>query len=294
MRSNRKCGGCINAAAGLIGLLISLVMVAPSVQGADMKAGFVELPNVRLWVTDTGGAGDAVILLHANTGTTEAWEKQLPVLAQAGYRAIAFDRAGRGRSVVRPGMKPVSVAENLDALADHLGLTRFHLIGVAGGGYVALDYAAWRPERLKSLVLAATGLGLTLDEEALRFRRLAEIPGFRDLPAEVREMSPSYRGMNPDSVARWKQIYENAKQGGGPHAPELRSPNTYAKVASIKMPTLVIAGDVDLTSPSGAIRLWSRHLKGHEWRLIPEAGHSVAWEQPEAFNEAVLTFLRKH
>ncbi len=294
MLSNRMRGGRFKAAAGFVSLIASLMLVSPSAQGADMSGAFVELPNAKLWATDTGGTGDPVILLHANTGTSEAWQKQLPVLVQAGYRAIAFDRPGRGKSVAHAGMKPISVTETLDALVGHLKLGKIHLIGVAGGGYVALDYAAWRPERLKSLVLAATGLGLALDEEALTFRKLAEIPGFRELPAEVREMSPSYRGMNPDGVARWKEIYENAKRGGGPHAPELRTPNSYAKVASIKTPTLVIAGDVDLTSPSGAIRLWARHLKGHEWALIPEAGHSVAWEQPEAFNEAVLNFIRKH
>src|SRR5215470_1349716 len=284
--------GHVKAAGVFITLIASLMIVSPGAKGAEMSGAFVELPNAKLWVVDTGGTGEPVILLHANTGTADAWQKQLPVLAQAGYRAIAFDRPGRGKSVA--GTKPVSVTEILDALVDHLKLAKIHLIGVAGGGYVALDYAAWRPERLKSLVLAATGLGLALDEEAQRFRKLAEIPGFRDLPAEVREMSPSYRGMNPEGVARWKEIYESAKRGGGPHAPELRTPNTYAKIASITTPTLVIAGDVDLTSPSGAIRLWARHLKGHEWRLIPEAGHSVAWERPEAFNEAVLDFLRRH
>ena len=214
--------------------------------------------------------------------------------SRSGASAGAFDRPGKGRSVVHPGMTPVSVAESLDALADHLKLSKLHLLGVAGGGYVALDYAAWRPERLKSLVLAATGLGLALDEQGLTFRKRAEIPGFREMPAEVRELSPSYRGMNPDGVALWTEIYASAKRGSGPHAPELRTPNTYAKVASIATPTLVIAGDVDLTSPTGAIRLWARHLKDHEWVLITEAGHSIAWEQPEAFNRAVLDFLRRH
>jgi pimeloyl-ACP methyl ester carboxylesterase len=156
-----------------------------------------------------------------------------------------------------------------------------------------LDYAVWRPERLKSLVLAATGLGLTADEEAVTFRQRAAIPGFAQLPAEVREMSPSYRGMNPGDVARWKEIYARSRQAGATDPP-LRSPNTNAKVASLTMPVLVIAGDVDLTTPSAAIRLWAKHLKSYDWALIPEAGHSVAWEQPEAFNAAVLTFLRKH
>jgi pimeloyl-ACP methyl ester carboxylesterase len=125
------------------------------------------------------------------------------------------------------------------------------------------------------------------------FRKNAAIPGFARLPAEVREMSPSYRGMHPEGVALWKEIHDRAQQPGA-SVPPMRTPNTNAKVASVTTPTLVIAGDVDLTTPSGAVRLWARHLKGHEFVLIPEAGHAVAWEQPEAFNAAVIAFLKKH
>ena len=55
----------------------------------------------------------------------------------------------------------------------------------------------------------------------------------------------------------------------------------------------MIAGDVDLTTPSGAIRLWAKHLPQHELKLITEAGHAVMWEQPKAFNEAILDFIRR-
>jgi pimeloyl-ACP methyl ester carboxylesterase len=285
---------CRNAVAGLFGLIALLGPAAASgARAADAAGAMVELPNAKLWVTDTGGTGDPVILMHANTGTSETWQKQTPALVQVGYRVIAFDRPGWGKSAVREGMKPISVAENLDALADQLKLSKFHLLGVAGGGYVALDYAAWRPERLRSLVLAATGLGLAGDQEADTFRKRAAIPGFSQLPPEVREMSPSYRGMNPEGVARWKEIEEHAMQAGAV-VPPLRTPNTDQKVASITTPVLVIAGDVDLTTPSAAVRLWAKHLKSHEWVLIPEAGHAVAWEQPDLFNQAVLAFLRKH
>ena len=284
----------LTAFAGIVGLLAGLGLAAvPGARADDAAGAFVDLPNVRLWVTDTGGSGDAVVLLHANTGTSENWDKQTPALLQAGYRVIAFDRPGWGKSVVHDGQKPISVAEDLDALADHLGLGTFHLIGVAGGGYVALDYAAWRPQRLKSLIIAASGLGLSADEDAVAFRKRAAIPGFDQLPPEVREMSPSYRGMNPQGVARWKEIQAHAAQAGAV-VPMLRTPNTDAKIASITTPILVIAGGVDLTTPSAAIRLWAKHLKTYEWLLIPEAGHSVAWEQPDAFNQAVLAFLRQH
>jgi pimeloyl-ACP methyl ester carboxylesterase len=277
----------------IVGLLFASIGFSTMAGAQDNSGAFVDLPNVKLWVTDTGGSGEPVILLHANTGTVENWQKQTPALTQAGYRVIAFDRPGWGKSVVHAGQKPAAVADSIEALADHLKLDKFHLLGVAGGGYIALDYAAWRPQRLKSLALAATGLGLSADEDALTFRRQAAIPGFAQLPAEVREMSPSYRGMDPQGVARWKEIYAHAKQPGAAEPP-LRTPNTNAKVAALTTPTLVIAGDVDLTTPSGAIRLWAKHLKSYDWALIPEAGHSVAWEQPEAFNEAVIAFLRKN
>jgi pimeloyl-ACP methyl ester carboxylesterase len=284
----------LHAIASLLVLFAASEFAAsPGARADAATGGFVDLPNARLWVTDSGGTGDPIILLHANTGTSENWQKQTPALVQAGYRVIAIDRPGWGKSAVREGMKPISVAEDLDALADQLKLNRFHLLGVAGGGYIALDYAAWRPERLKSLVVAASGLGLVGDEEAETFRRDAAIPGFSQLAPEVREMSPSYRGMNPEGVARWKEIQQHAMQAGAV-VPPLRTPNTDAKVASITTPILVVAGDVDLTTPSAAVRLWAKHLKAFDWVLIPEAGHSVAWEQPDAFNQAILAFLRKH
>jgi pimeloyl-ACP methyl ester carboxylesterase len=278
-------------AAVVLALLV--LLSAPGARADGAAAGFVDVPGAWLWVTDSGGRGEPVVLMHANTGTVENWEKQTPALVAAGYRVIAFDRPGWGRSTVKEGPL-VSVAEDLDALADALKLDKFHLLGVAGGGYVALDYAAWRPERLRSLIIAASGLGLDGDREADTFRKQAAIPGFDKEPPEVREMSPSYRGMNPEGVARWKEIQAHAMQPGAKVAP-MRTPNTDEKIASITTPLLVIAGDVDLTTPSAAIRLWAKHLKiAYDWVLIPEAGHSVAWEQPEAFNQAVLVFLRKH
>ena len=278
--------------AGVLGLLVLIATAAPTMtRAADAAGAFVELPQATLWVTDTGGPGVPVVLLHANTGNVDAWQKQVPALVQAGYRVIAFDRPGWGKSVIHG--QPVSVAESLDELAVLLNLPKFHLIGVAGGGYIAVDYAGWRPERLRSLVVAASGLGLSGDEEAATFRRQAAIPGFDRLPPEVREMSPSYRGLHPAGVARWKEIEAHSKQPGAPEPP-LHTANTDLKVSLISTPILVIAGDVDLTTPSGAIRLWAKHLQKYEWLLIPEAGHSVAWEQPDAFNKAVLDFLRKH
>jgi len=125
------------------------------------RQALADLPGVRLWFTDTGGHGEPVVLLHAITGTSESWTPQIGTLAKAGYRVIAFDRRGWGRSIANPssGPQPGHASEDLHALADYLSLGRFHLVGVAGGGFVALDYAAWHGDRLRSLVVGASTAG---------------------------------------------------------------------------------------------------------------------------------------
>ena len=69
-------------------------------------AGHADLPGVRLWYTDSGGAGVPVVLLHANTGNADGWQYNIPGFAAAGYRAIAFDRRGWGRSTANPATGP--------------------------------------------------------------------------------------------------------------------------------------------------------------------------------------------
>src|SRR4051812_955480 len=64
--------------------------------------GYADLPGVRLWYSDTGGSGTPLVLLHANTGNADSWTPNIPGLAAAGYRLIAFDRRGWGRSVADP------------------------------------------------------------------------------------------------------------------------------------------------------------------------------------------------
>jgi pimeloyl-ACP methyl ester carboxylesterase len=255
---------------------------------------YAELPGVRLWFTDTGGTGTPIVLMHANSGTSESWEAQATAFARQGYRVIAFDRRGWGKSLADPatGPQPGTVAGDLDALADHLKLEKFHLVGVAGGGFVSIDYAAWRPERLRSLVVAAS-TGQFAEKEMRDFTARVEIPELRKQAAVYREVGPSYRGANPEGTKRWIDIDERAQQPGAPSQP-LRTPNTFAKLAAVTMPVLVMAADADLLAPPALMRAWAAHLKNYEWATVPDSGHAIAWEHPDVFNESVLAFVKRH
>ena len=59
----------------------------------------------------------------------------------------------------------------------------------------------------------------------------------------------------------------------------------------IETPTLVVAAGADQLASPNLMRIWAKFLRNHEWVLIPSAGHSVAWEDPEAFIRVVLNFI---
>lgn len=272
-------------------LLLTVLMAAGPAWAVQAHGSLASLPGVKLWYTDTGGSGMPIILLHANTGTSVVWAKQNDAFAQAGYRVIAFDRRGWGKSVADPatGPQPGSIAGDLDALVTHLKLGKFYLLGVAGGGFAALDYAAWHQDHLRGLIVAAS-TGLFSEPVMTDFTRRIAIPGLNKLPEQYIELGLSYRGADPDGTARWIDIEEHARQPDAPSQP-LRTPNTFAKIETINVPTLVVVADADLYAPQALMRIWASHIKHHEWVVIDDAGHSVAWEQPEAFNAAVLRFL---
>ena len=133
-----------------------------------------DLPGVRLWFTDSGGQGQPIVMLHANTGTSANWLSQTVAFSKAGFRVIAYDRRGWGQSFANPatGPQPGTVAEDLHALVEHLKLEKFHLLGVAGGGFVSLDYAAWHQEHLLSLVVGASTGNIT-EQADIDFRARA-------------------------------------------------------------------------------------------------------------------------
>jgi pimeloyl-ACP methyl ester carboxylesterase len=270
--------------------------IATAATAADNSASgiYADIPGVKLWFTDSGGTGTPIVLLHANTGTSAVWTDQVTSFSQAGYRVIAFDRRGWGKSIANPatGSQPGSIAGDLDALVDYLKLDKFHLLGVAGGGFAALDYAAWHPEKLRSLVIGAS-TGSISDREIADFSSRIEIQELRKLPAVYREVGASYRGANPDGTKRWIEIDEHSRQKDAPSQP-LRTPNTFAKIETIPTATLIVAADADLLAPPALMRIWAGHVKNHEWANVPDSGHAIAWEHPDVFNEKVLEFVKRH
>jgi pimeloyl-ACP methyl ester carboxylesterase len=252
----------------------------------------VDLPGVHLWYDDSGGSGVPVVFMHAASGTCESWVYQLPAFSAAGYRCITYDRRGWGRSQPVPtGDQPGTVSDDLQGLVESLGLDHFHLVTTAAGGIGGLDYAVSYPVRVRSLVVADS-IGGVQDPEYLEIQTRLRPPEIQALPVELREVGPSYRGLNPEGTRRWLDIERTSRPDGthGPGQPP-RQPMTFARLETIRVPTLVLVGEADLLSPPALMRMLAAHIPGCRYVTLPEAGHAAHWEQPETWNRLVLEFI---
>ena len=276
----------------LVPISILGIAAEASAQPAPARETYAELPGVRLWFRDTGGSGTPVVLLHANTGSSRNWDYQIPAFTAAGYRVIAYDRRGWGRSTATPDAQPGTAADDLHALMKYLGLNRFHLLGTAGGGFVAFDYALSFPEELRSLVIA-NSIGGMQDTDYLELGRRLRPPQFDALPPELRELGPSYRAANPDGTARWVELERGSRQAGTTAQP-YRNRMTFSLLETMKVSSLLIAGGADMYAPPPLLGLFTARIKNSESLILPDVGHSGYWEQPEVFNRAVLDFIGKH
>ena len=256
---------------------------------------YVELPGVNLWYTDTGGDGPPVIFLHAASGTHASWVYQEPAFTAAGYRCIAYDRRFWGRTqTTAPESDAGNMSDDLHGLVGHLGLEGFHLVATAAGGIAGLDYSLSYPERVRSLVVATT-IGGMEDADYMALQRRIRPPEIQALPIELREVGPSYRGLNPEGLQCWIDIERTSRPGGhdGPRQPP-KQPMTYARLATMQVPVLAIAGGADLLSPPAMMRQLVAHLPGSQFVVMPEAGHAAFWEQPDVWNRHVLDFINQH
>ena len=254
---------------------------------------YLNLSGVDLWYDDAGGDGTPVVLMHAASGTSESWLHQVPAFTAAGYRCIAFDRRGWGRS--RPtasGEQPGCASDDLHGLAEALELDRFHLVGTAAGAAPSVDYALSHPNRLRSLVIS-TCTGGAQDPEHLDLLERIRPPEFQALPVVLREVSPGYRATNLEGTKRWVEIAESTHEATAARH-RARNRVTYASLETLRLPVLAIAGGADQTTPPVVVRAIASHIPGCRFELMSEAGHAAFWEQPEVWNRLVLDFIAQH
>lgn len=260
---------------------------------APAEDGFVDVGPCRLWFTDSGGEGEAIVLCHPASQSAAIWVYQQPVFAAAGYRVITYSRRGYGVSEKGPGDATGSSVDDLARLLDTRGVESAHVVGAAAGGITALAFAVGKAERTRTVTLAGTIF--SVNEAAWRdaFARLG-IAAVRDhVSTEFLELGPAYRFANPEGTACFAAFSAEAHR----QAPTRQASGidvTWQALRGMTRPALLVTGEADLYAPPPLQEMVAEHLPHAQTEALRAVGHAAYWEAPDAFNDLVLAFLSRH
>jgi len=241
---------------------------------------------------EVNGSGPAVAFVHGSGGHHAAWWQQVVALRDE-YSVITLDLRGFGRTHWTDEHDarsfPGDVIAVLDAVAADGGPDRAVLLGQSIGAAAALRAALNRPDRAAGVILAHSLGGLQHDELTALVR--ADRGAAEKLPVLDRLLTPAFRSSRPDLAFLFRQMgtFNTAKMQ------DLRNLNSdgplTGEVEAAPFPVLLLAGEKDAVLSPRTVRRAGEVLPSARVEVVPGAPHSMYWETPALFNEAVRKFL---
>jgi len=242
--------------------------------------------------------GQAVVLLHAIATDSNLWSAQVPVWATA-FRLVCVDLPGHG------GSPDIDADLDLDGYADcvldvldELHIDTASLVGLSFGGMVAQAFALKYPARVRSLVLAHTSARTVEVVKGIWSGRIARFEregmAAQVMPTLERWFTRSFAEASPLTLA-WlsEQILRTTNKGYLSAIRAIQGLDHLDKLATIEVPTLVVAGEEDSSVPPAAAAQIAERMVNAKMLVLAGAAHLGNLERPVEFTEAVGAFLRQ-
>jgi pimeloyl-ACP methyl ester carboxylesterase len=285
-------------------------------QGQLVRMAYMDVP------ASAAANGETIVLLHGKNFGGYYWADTIRSFSAAGYRVVAPDQVGWGKSS-KPQLRYsfAALAANTARLLDSLNLQRVVLLGHSTGGMLAARFALTYPKRVSKLILE--------DPIGLEDYRIA-IPPQTDetlFQAEMKNTDPekirafyAHYFAHPDPRVYGPLAEVQIRVTGSGEYPRWAMASALAyqmiyeqpvlyEYSSLKPPTLLVMGDQDHVAPLSAYALPElkstlgrpvesakkliQKVQNGKLVIIPESGHIPHIEQPQAFREAVSAFLRQ-
>ncbi len=270
---------------------------------ASVTTDYIRVTGGRLLVVDEG-QGPPIVLLHAGIANLRSWDAMAPYLVAADYRVVRYDQRGFGETTTEA--VPFSNRADVIALLDHLGIGRAALVGNSRGGVIALDTAAEFPDRIVAVVGVGAGLGgydaTATPEEMAAYDAMDALESVEppDVPAIADAMVRFWvdgLGQPEDRVpsaireairAQQTDILRPDRVNGDPIPLD---PPTEARLASLTMPILAVAGALDGSDMTDIARHLEAAAPDARAVIWDDVAHMVGMEQPERLANLIVEFL---
>jgi pimeloyl-ACP methyl ester carboxylesterase len=260
--------------------------------------------GIQLHYEETG-QGTPLVLVHEFAGEAASWHLQTRFFARR-YRVIAYNARGYPPSDVPEDPAAYSqrqAADDIRGVLDALGIDRAHVCGLSMGGYATLHFGLDHPERARSLTVAGCGYGSGRDRADFQRDvdhtvRQFETGGMAAV-AEFYTKGPTRVQFLAKDPVGWREFYELFRaQSARGHALTMAGvqrtrPSVFEleeRLTRLEVPTLIMTGDEDEPCLEPGLFL-KRAIPTAGLVVIPNAGHTINLEEPEAFNRALLDFL---
>jgi 3-oxoadipate enol-lactonase len=243
------------------------------------------------------GKADGPTVVFANSLGTDfrIWNAVTPAL-ERDFRIVLYDKRGHGLSDAPPA--PYAMTDHVNdlaALLDHLGIARTAVVGLSVGGMIAQGLAAMRPDLVSALVLCDTAHKIGTDELWNARIEAVTTKGIASLADAVMErwFTPAYRQPdNADYAGYVNMLVRQPAEGYAGTCAALRDADLTESTRALKLPTLLIVGDQDGSTPPDLVRSTAELMSGARFEIVKNAGHIPCVEQPEVTARLMKDFLK--
>jgi 3-oxoadipate enol-lactonase len=240
--------------------------------------------------------GSVVMLSHSLSSNLSMWDRQVPVLVDAGYRVLRYDSRGHGESGIPEGPYSMEMlTADAAGLMDALSLDSVHFCGLSMGGMVGQMMGVLHAGRLRSLMLCSTAAYMGFPEiwderiDTVRQKGMAAVAdatidrwftadGQKRLPVEI------------ETVRR--MIVNTPVEGFCACGRAIQNMDQRESIGAITTPTMVVVGEHDPGTPVSAAEFIHSKIAKSTLKVVPDAAHFLHVEQSHEFNDTLIRFLR--
>jgi len=246
------------------------------------------------WEATGDTRAPTLVLGHSLGADRTLWDSLTRAL-KGSYRVLRFDLRGHGASPVPPG--PYSLEQLTDdvlRIVASAGIARFHYCGVSLGGLVGLALAARHPTRIRSLVAANTAAKIGTSAHWAERRLAVRASGMKALTDTIvsRWFSPAFAVREPAQFERARSVLAGTDQEGYVACCDaLATADLTSELAAINAPTLIIGGELDVSTPVADAQALHAAIPGSRLEVLAGAAHLSNLDASDAFEAAVRAFL---